>query len=1418
MKRILSTLSCLALALGLSAQTTVFRHPGLMHSEEDFQRVKERIAAGEEAAVQSLENLRHAAPVYGDHGGNWAVNVDISRGIAGHENYMNCYRNFARAYQCALLWKITGERGYGDVAVDLLNAYATWNKSLSGNTNISLIPAFNGYQILNAAEIMRDYDGWKKEDIEKFKQYMIDVWFGVAQDFLYRRHDTVTREGNWYHYYSNWGVGNELFCISLGIFCDLPDVYNYGMYWLTEGPGNESIFVGNHTDEAAAEMCGQGWGLMPWFHKDKRGPMGYFAQMQESGRDQGHALASLGLMGNAFQTCYVQGDNLFNNMYNPLVKGVEGSTMGAAAAEYVAAYNNGIDNLPYTLNWWMGGFGPNSRGQWRPIWQLFINAYENRLGIPMPHSKTMHNAMGLEWGGGNYGNNSGGYDHTGWGDLMFNDAPVAEGMAPTPLYPTITGPSILARRGFDPNIKTHHVGWVAGVVPGTQIKMSASLPEGEEDTGLWEWEDGVKGHQRTETIQHAGLYRLYYTNSKGVKSTQLFSVSVIGEGIKASIESHITYRGQDNTTGEQLMGAGTTATLTAWSKNGGYVQSEYWLDEEGKQIATGITYNYTQKDEQDHTVTYVCKNHSGVEVKKEFHLKYDASDISYLLPDAGCKASTKWTRSTTNMVTRTGLVDGTTGAYMCYAGEAVRNNTDRWGLPAFSATQTATDLTPGKYTVSASCVAGQASEVDDAQWRTVDGVFYQANGISLPVATIATQAVPYTIECYVGTDGQLTVGIANLTNQERAFSACGASIIGIDELLLRRVEDADAAADITALRQRADKALQGQLPSGIRQQLEQAVALTAVDWQTARTLSSAVSEAEMVQRVYATFLADAEAIAKGMPDVEALRHQMLQMESAASVADVYAAHDALRVAWLEAMAQSRQARLDVSLLMNNGQLRTPSPGMWDNALLWRTQALTGNFRVFAIDGSDTQRGEAVGDNMIERWCEGNFGAGEQVIYQSLTAIPLGRYTFSAAAQMASAGGRLELFATGSSTKFSSAVPVTGILEMKQLQTSARIATTSGVLSYGLRALTDNATQWATMADLHLYYDSPFALLQEALDEAATLTWGEDKDGKLATAVANAQAALNEETKATTMMTRYNSLLTQIDSYRKNNSSLDHPYDIDAEEWSDFLAEVEAMRQIAAHSQETVEGAKQTFVDAIDKAYDNVAKALSTTVMQSSRTAMEKARQTYVLKAVPYWGYEFDMTFTLTNADISKTTGGWLTDGVGNFQRMTNSEVDGEYVGPFWEKWDIESYYFKAGDRPVYQTAKGLPEGRYRLSMAAFRKNQFNTQQVNKGSMYVYLGDQQTEVTSTVMNYYEVQAECTDGTLELGLKAGSGNNANWEALADAHLYFLGSEDVTGIAATPSASPLRPSATYNLHGQRVDNRYRGIVVKDGKKVLR
>ena len=271
-------------------------------------------------------------------------------------------------------------------------------------------------------------------------------------------------------------------------------------------------------------------------------------------------------------------------------------------------------------------------------------------------------------------------------------------------------------------------------------------------------------------------------------------------------------------------------------------------------------------------------------------------------------------------------------------------------------------------------------------------------------------------------------------------------------------------------------------------------------------------------------------------------------------------------------------------------------------------------------------------------------------------------------------------------------------------------------------------------------------------------------------------------------------------------------------YQSMLALRDDMSTLLSHSNELAEGAKDAFRESIRTAVETADAATTSNEVDKAAASLESARQTYVLSAIPHWGYEFDLTFCVANADISRTDG-WMTDGTGNFQRMTNSEVDGEYVGPFWEKWDIQSYIFKPNDRPVYQTINNLHDGKYRLSAAAFRKNQFGDLLVSDGSMYLFLNDDKTEVTSEVMNYYEVVGETHDGTVTFGLKAGQGNTANWEALADVHLYYLGSPEVTPVTDVLVTDPARVDAVYDLQGRRLNAApKRGLYIVNGRVVLR
>ena len=1112
----------LALSAGAGAQTAKFRHPGLLHSGEDFAHIRERVAAGDAHTLEALDVLKASPPVYGDHGHNWGVNEVIKRGIQGDENYMNAYRNAARAYQLALLWRITGDTGYANAAIDVLDAYRIWNKGLGGNTNISLIPGFIGYQFINAAEIMREYEGWPQENFELFKQYMIDVWFTVAQDFLERRHDTVWRESNWYHYHSNWGLGNALFCVSLGIMCDLPDIYNYGMYWLKEGPGNESLCVTSlHPDAFGQGLCGYGWGLIPWFHKDDRGPLGYFCQMQESGRDQGHSMAALGLLSYALQSAYNQGDNAFCNLYNSKVDGQAGTAMVAGAAEYVAAYNSGVDDLPYTQNWWMGGLNGTGRGQWRPIWQLFINHYQNRMGIKMPYCETMHNIIGIERGGGSYGNNSGGYDHTGFGDLMHYDTPVAADRVPTILQPSIVLPSETRKYAE------------ATVEPGTVIMLVANLPDGEADTGQWLWEDGATGSQRQITADHSGLYRVTYTNARGVQSTQLFSIAVRGEGIRGTLGVSASYNGRPVEGTDVQMGLGGKLTISTGYTNWNYIESEEWFDEGGNRLATGGSYTYTLNDKENHQLTFRLTNQSGVRIERVFNISYNPNDLTDKLADPYCADPSSWTTNVEGFLRQSGNYAGFSAPFI----ERFRAATDQdmtcWGQERFYIGSTTTGLEPGKYELGASIIATQQGKTGADSKRFVRDVYLYAGGMGVEVSSQDGVPEYFTVTCYVGADGKLSYGVKNLSDQNHGYSDHGMNWLAMDNFSLIYKGTADLADDLATLRAQLASVGQGSVPAALYERVIQARALTGDDVATAVALQTVWGDVQLVQARYADYMATCQRYQAYAEADNALATALAAFEAAATADAFYQAYDNLLRAWRTYLPQ---AGAEVELTDELRNVDFPSSGdVWyDTSTAWQTEAGGGNFRIFGIDGSDTQRGDALSDNMIERWCTANFSVGERLIYQSVSNMPIGCYVVSATAQKGNELGSIELFVNDGAT------PVRSSKVMRRHEARGEVA--SGLLTVGLRSATGNACQWVTLSDVSLRYLSPVLLLEQSLAEAATLDYGTDNDGALAAAVAAARSALSQG-DATARMEAWHSLLDAMDGYRIYNASEEHPADM-----------------------------------------------------------------------------------------------------------------------------------------------------------------------------------------------------------------------------------------------------------------------------------
>ncbi|MFL9859499.1 alginate lyase family protein [Paraburkholderia madseniana] len=361
-----------------------FVHPGLLHTRQDFDRMRIKVAHGDQpwfAGWQKLIANRHASL-------NWKPNpqVIVYRGADGHhvENYAALFNDAAAAYALALRWKISGDDAYAGKAVEILNAWSSTLTAIDGTSDRFLASGIYGYQLANAAEILRTYPEWRPADFHRFQTMMLAVFYPMNHDFLVRHNGAETD-----HYWANWDLANMDSMLAIGVLTDRRDIYDEATGYFRHGAGNGSI------------------GHVVWKVYD-----GGIGQLQESGRDQGHTMLDVALLGTFCQMAWNQGDDLFGYDHNRFLLG----------AEYAARYNLGLD-VPYTAysnsDVTQTTISNKSRGDVRPIWELLYNHYVVLKGMSAPDVEAFARKVRVEGGGGDYGSNSGGFDQLGYGTLTF---------------------------------------------------------------------------------------------------------------------------------------------------------------------------------------------------------------------------------------------------------------------------------------------------------------------------------------------------------------------------------------------------------------------------------------------------------------------------------------------------------------------------------------------------------------------------------------------------------------------------------------------------------------------------------------------------------------------------------------------------------------------------------------------------------------------------------------------------------------------------------------------------------------------------------------------------------------------------------------------------------------------------------------
>ena len=329
----------------------------------------------------------------------------VMRGLPKGNNYTQAQMDAATLYQCALRFQVTGDKAQAEKALELLNRWAaTMKKGVGGNSNWALGAGIVGYEFACAAEMMRDYPGWKPQDFAAFKE-MMKLFLAGNRDFLRRHNDTCGT-----HYRMNWDACNMTSMLSIGVLLDDETAFNEALDYFFDGVGNGCI------ERAIGYVFPNGFG-----------------QTEEMGRDQPHNLGGLDWLSKFCEIAWNQGIDLYGYDNNRLLRGLE----------YVAKYNLGYDDVPFVPHRTCDAkatepvISTAGRGNLVPMFELTYNHYVNRRGIAAPYVKEAAEKLRPERGP--HGGHPSFYDWFGYGTLAYTLDPVKESAPPSGLRASWSG-------------------------------------------------------------------------------------------------------------------------------------------------------------------------------------------------------------------------------------------------------------------------------------------------------------------------------------------------------------------------------------------------------------------------------------------------------------------------------------------------------------------------------------------------------------------------------------------------------------------------------------------------------------------------------------------------------------------------------------------------------------------------------------------------------------------------------------------------------------------------------------------------------------------------------------------------------------------------------------------------------------------
>ncbi|CAI7598362.1 unnamed protein product [Penicillium crustosum] len=374
-----------------------FVHPGLLVSDSDISRTQEKIKANQDPWTTSWNTLTSLSfsdasytpsPVSVVYRGTWdghAANAEL------------LWHDVAAAFNLGLRWKISRNTSFADAASNILHSWATTLTAIDGGDDKYLTAGLQGYELANAAELLRDYQPFVDDVLPAVVEMANNIF--IPMHYRWLNHEEPS-EHNVLHFFANWELCNVASAMAMGVLTENQTVWDFAVDYFKSGDGTGAI---NNAVVNIVEEPGTG---------------ALLGQGQESGRDQGHSALDIQLLGVIGQQAWNQGEDLFAYNDSRILRGTE----------YFARYNLGND-VPF-VDYTNGivshtEISSASRGAIRPTWELLYNHYVMTKRVDAPWTTLyLNNSLeyygGAEGGAGSWGEGSGHYDGLGWGSLLYH--------------------------------------------------------------------------------------------------------------------------------------------------------------------------------------------------------------------------------------------------------------------------------------------------------------------------------------------------------------------------------------------------------------------------------------------------------------------------------------------------------------------------------------------------------------------------------------------------------------------------------------------------------------------------------------------------------------------------------------------------------------------------------------------------------------------------------------------------------------------------------------------------------------------------------------------------------------------------------------------------------------------------------------